>query len=458
MSEKDSVFFNENISRVNKTIEMILLTSALVPVSFIILSIIKIWIVPHDYSIKLLVFCLVSYGTCHMFNKFPRYQNISMYTGLTCCTIFVIFLGVNSVISVTIAYGFVPFLSCLYYNRRLTQGITLINYVSLMISLYVRSGGVQDVYIYKALVQRTSFEWFISNSIGFTIEFFFLFLITTALSNKTRITLKQLIRTMEENEKAMELVNEKNRLVSITNAELEEKNNRLSETQEKIIGFVAEVLGSHDLFTGHHAIHTRSYVEAIALELKKENLYVEILSDEYIETMKTAALLHDLGKIHIPDRILNKQGRFSPEEFEIMKSHPEEGKKLLEFFPLIDDGRFNEMAMEMAWHHHEKWDGTGYPRGLKGKEIPLCARIMACADVLDALVSRRLYKEPLTFDQAMEIFRTSSGTHFEPCLSRAVIQCRTRLEELDRTFKAKEKLSHDREVEWWTNFHKAFGT
>ena len=163
--------------------------------------------------------------------------------------------------------------------------------------------------------------------------------------------------------------------------------------------------------------------------------------------------MHDIGKIHIPEGILNKQGKFTSEEFELMKSHPEEGKRLLQVLPKIDDGRFNEIAKEMAYCHHEKWDGTGYPRGIAGKQIPLCARIMTAADVLDALISQRLYKNPKSIDQAMRVFLDSRGTHFEPCIADAVISLRDTIEKIDIDYKKKESEAYRKELEWWNNYH-----
>jgi HD-GYP domain-containing protein (c-di-GMP phosphodiesterase class II) len=190
-------------------------------------------------------------------------------------------------------------------------------------------------------------------------------------------------------------------------------------TQYKIIQFVSQVLGSHDLFTGRHLLHTRKYVEIIAKELRDLGYYREQLTDENIELYSTAALLHDIGKVHIPEGVLNKIGKFTPEEYELMKIHPSEGKKLLEFLPVIDDGTFNEIAMSMAYYHHEKWDGSGYPYGLKGEEIPLSARIMAVADVFDALISDRVYKKAFSFEKAMSIIQEESGTHFDPEVVKA---------------------------------------
>ena len=228
----------------------------------------------------------------------------------------------------------------------------------------------------------------------------------------------------------------------------------LSENQFYLMEFVAQLLGSHDLFTGRHVIHTQTYVEMIAHKLRELGYYTEELSDSTINNMKAAAFLHDIGKIHIPEGILNKNGKFTQEEFELMRCHPEEGAKLIDFLPLIDDGRFNKIAEEMTLCHHEKWDGTGYPYHLKGTDIPLSARIMAAADVLDALLSRRLYKSPIPIEEAMDVFKKSSGAHFEPCIVEAVLAIQSLIDESDHNFKETEAATNEEELACWDNYHE----
>ena len=228
----------------------------------------------------------------------------------------------------------------------------------------------------------------------------------------------------------------------------------LKENQFYLMEFVAQILGSHDLFTGRHVIHTKTYVGLIALKLRELGYYKDELTDETIKNMKAAAFLHDIGKIHIPEGLLNKNGRFNKTEFELMRCHPEEGAKLIDFLPLVDNGNFNKIAEEMTLCHHEKWDGTGYPYHLKGTEIPLSARIMAAADVLDALLSQRLYKSPMPISDAIETFKQSSETHFEPCIVEAVVALQQEIDETDRTFKEVEAATNEEELAWWNNYHQ----
>ena len=160
-------------------------------------------------------------------------------------------------------------------------------------------------------------------------------------------------------------------------------------------------------------------------ELKKEGKYTDILTDDYISSIVRCAPLHDIGKIKISDVILNKPGKLNDEEFEIMKTHTTAGYEILNqtIVNTLDNDYLKE-AINMAYCHHEKWDGSGYPRGLKGEEIPLSARIMAVADVFDALISERSYKKAFSFEKAIEIIKESSGTHFDPNIVKAFLNAK----------------------------------
>lgn len=197
---------------------------------------------------------------------------------------------------------------------------------------------------------------------------------------------------------------------------IKEQSDKISRLQEAVILDFAEMVEARDQCTGDHIKKTSFYVRGIAEQMKKEGKHTDILTDDYIEKLIRSAPLHDVGKIKISDLILNKPGRLDEEEFEQMKTHTIEGKNILtktSTHATDEEGYFNE-AIEMANSHHERWDGRGYPNGIGGENIPLSARIMAVADVFDALVSRRSYKEPFSFEKAVSIIREESGTHFDP--------------------------------------------
>ena len=419
-------FFNENIRSVNKVVEIIILTCAAVPLAFCILTLCGIWRVPHTYSASIFSYSICCFFVAHSLNKFQKTQKVGMYFGIISTALFVELLAVRNIIQVNITYAAVPFLSCLYFNKKITITSTITSFLLMVLALFIRSKTVLSVMATDVQV-HTPHTWFISTLVGYSIEFLFIFLMAITMANRSH--------------KAIEL--------------LHTQNQNLQNTQDMIIGFVASCLGSHDLFTGRHVQHTKHYVKIIATKLRDLGYYQDILTDETIHLYETAAFLHDIGKIHIPEGVLNKIGKFTEEDYKVMKTHPVEGKRLLEQLPKIGDGRFNQIAIDMAFCHHEKWDGTGYPRGLKGTEIPLCGRIMAAADVMDALISKRLYKEPFTINEAIDIFNESVEKQFEPCIVEATKACQQEIEELARSFKMQEAETEKQEVEWWENYHNS---
>lgn len=198
--------------------------------------------------------------------------------------------------------------------------------------------------------------------------------------------------------------------------------NQVTGMQSGIITMMAEIVENRDDNTGGHIRRTAGYVESIARELQKQGSYRDILTDGYINDIIVAAPLHDIGKIHISDAVLNKPGKLTQEEFEIMKTHTTAGQKLLEHAKEeLGESSYLNTAVEMAAYHHEWWNGGGYPYGISGDEIPLCARIMAVADVFDALTSKRCYKDAMPIEKAYEIIREESGTHFDPVVAEAFL-------------------------------------
>ena len=186
---------------------------------------------------------------------------------------------------------------------------------------------------------------------------------------------------------------------------------------------LTDMVESRDQCTGDHVFKTAAYAEIILCQMQKEGIYADQLSEEYIDEVVNSAPLHDVGKITVSDVILNKPGKLTDEEFRIMQSHTVEGGKIIDKAIAIvdeDTGYLTE-AKNLALCHHEKWNGKGYPAGLKGEEIPLSARVMAVADVFDALVSRRSYKEPFSIEKALDIIREEAGTHFDPLVAQAFL-------------------------------------
>ena len=421
ITEEDS-FFTENIVNINKRIYTILFCALIVPISFVVLTHVGVWYVPTPYAAMIFIYTLVMALICLLLNKTgnKNLQYVTMYLGLIGISGFVFLLGMKGVIVLTISWAFAPFISCLYYDRRLTRITTIINFILTIIAYWLRSSAVTLV----LSGVKTANRWFIENVPGVIVEFIFVFMVTDFLSKRTYQTFRRLMSINADkdgaykrlNEKTLEQFNtnkelqEKNDYIEKLNAELNSKNKGLNENQHKIVEFVVSSFGSFDLFGVTHNYHTGKYVQEISKRLRENGYYGDVLTDEKIEQLMLAALLHDAGKIRIPQSIVNKMGKYTEEEYEIMKTHPMEGRKLLEGMPLIDDGTFNTTAKEMALYHHERWDGSGYPYGVAGDTIPLCARIMGAADVLDALISPRLYKKPMSVEEAVKVFEEEKGT------------------------------------------------
>ena len=207
-------------------------------------------------------------------------------------------------------------------------------------------------------------------------------------------------------------------------AHVQRQNDKISRLQNGLIMVLADMVESRDQCTGDHVRKTAAYTGIIMRQLKKDGVYADQLTDEFIADVVNSAPLHDVGKIQVPDAILNKPGRLTDSEFSEMKSHTTAGSDIIaQAMSTVsgEDSRYLQEARNLAHYHHEKWNGTGYPDGLRGEEIPLSARIMAVADVFDALVSRRPYKNGFPFDKAMEIIRDSSGSHFDPKIVDAFV-------------------------------------
>ena len=232
----------------------------------------------------------------------------------------------------------------------------------------------------------------------------------------------------------MDNTNEENyiKLLNNYNADLskqvEEKTAHIRSIQNSIITGMAIMVEGRDNSTGGHVRRTSECVKVFTNDLKWK---MPELSVRFFTNLIKAAPMHDLGKIAVDDQILRKPGKFTDEEYAQMKTHAAKGAKIVEqVLTEVKDEEFKKIAVNVAHYHHEKWDGSGYPDGLSGEDIPLEARIMALADVFDALVSKRCYKEAFDFDRAFRIIEESLGSHFDPELGSIFMECRPNLEKL----------------------------
>lgn len=233
------------------------------------------------------------------------------------------------------------------------------------------------------------------------------------------------LRDVTEKEKNLKIMHSYNQSL---NAEVKKKTENIIGIQQKVVLGLANMVENRDSNTGGHVKRTSDIIRFVVREIQKTGVYE--IDEQYAQDIIRAAPMHDLGKITVENAILNKPGKLNDEEYEIMKSH---SIKSGEFVHLIIDGveeqHFVDVAFHVARYHHERWDGRGYPEGLVGEMIPLEARIMAIADVYDALVSKRIYKPPMPFENAARIMIEGMGTQFDPKMKMVFMGCRKDLEQ-----------------------------
>lgn len=240
--------------------------------------------------------------------------------------------------------------------------------------------------------------------------------------------------------------NEMGVIASYTNRMIEglkSQNQMVERLRDVIINSMASLAETRDNETGSHIRRTQHYVKLLAETLAEAPPYREVLTPSFMDLLYKTAPLHDIGKVGVPDAILLKPGRLTAEEFNIMKRHTVSGEEAIRRAEFRmgpgSDTSFLRCAREIAGGHHEKWDGTGYPRGLAGTEIPLSARLMALADVYDALRSKRVYKAACTHGEARTIILKGRGSHFDPAVVDAFIACEKRFVDISMCFEDKER-------------------
>ncbi|MBQ0002679.1 MAG: HD domain-containing protein [Treponema sp.] len=284
--------------------------------------------------------------------------------------------------------------------------------------------------ITKLNYNETSWKWIDNLENDFTIEANLISAICTIHPLKTRKKILGYLFELRDNTSEQNYINGINLYNQALTTAIEEKTAKITAMQDSIIKGMAMMVESRDNSTGGHILRTSDCVRIFVNKLKTNPRFSAWCNQEFCERMIKAAPMHDLGKIAVDDSILRKPGKFEPQEYEQMKKHSTKGSIIVqEVLRETTDLEFKAIAANIAHYHHEKWDGTGYPVGKKGKEIPVEARIMALADVFDALVSRRCYKEAKSFEEAFNIIQNDLGKHFDPEIGVIFLECRTQLEE-----------------------------
>jgi putative two-component system response regulator len=216
---------------------------------------------------------------------------------------------------------------------------------------------------------------------------------------------------------------------------IRERTAKLHGLQNSIVAVLADMVETRDKGTGGHIERTSMYIKVLIKEMKERGLYADEMRGWDVEKIISSARMHDLGKISITDIIVNKPGKLTDDEFEVMKSHAREGERIIdEIISRTGEGDFLVNAKVFAGTHHERWDGKGYPRGLQGTEIPLQGRIMAIVDVYDALVSERPYKKAFSDEEAISIIMQNSGTHFDPQIADLFYEARDHIKAVKAAF------------------------
>lgn len=294
-------------------------------------------------------------------------------------------MSTNAQLGIYITYVIAPVMSCIYFDKTLTRRISFFGYFMMIIGLVFRANSV----VTYELTTMSSLTWLISYTVRFTTEYLLIVLICYSIAVRARKILEDVFMRKQT----------------------------IDYMQQQMIFSFANIIESRDDITGQHVKRTSAYVRLIAEELKYSGLYSDELNNATLEYICLAAPIHDIGKLRIPDSILCKPGGLTDAEYNIIKSHTVRGREIIDnTMSNIENKDFLKIAKDVAYYHHERWDGTGYPTGISGRDIPLCARIMSVADVFDALVSRRSYKDSYSLDDAFNELIKSSGKQFEPLI------------------------------------------
>jgi putative two-component system response regulator len=244
---------------------------------------------------------------------------------------------------------------------------------------------------------------------------------------RTHVALRRATRALSERNQTLEEI-------------VDQRTRELAETQDLTIQALASLVEARDNETGGHVVRSQRYVRLLGAEMRRDPRFEACLTQRDVELMAKAAPLHDIGKVGIPDAILQKPGKLTAEEYEVMKTHTIIGRRALSIVSgeNTKPSEFLRFAIEITGSHHEKWEGTGYPEALAGEAIPLSARLMALADVYDALTCERVYKRALSHAEAKAIIETGRGGHFDPGVVDAFLRCERAFDEIAVSLRASD--------------------
>jgi len=255
------------------------------------------------------------------------------------------------------------------------------------------------------------------------------------------------VRSLLRTKRLQDELAEKNLALADMNENLaqlvEERTIEIMVTRDAAIFGLAKLAEYRDPETGAHLERIRNYTYELSADMAMQDKYHDLIDDEFCRMIYQSSPLHDIGKVGVPDNILLKPGKLTPEEFEIMKEHSTIGGDALAATSRwnVSGNNFLAMGCDIAYYHHEKWNGAGYPKKLAGEDIPLSARIMAISDVYDALASKRVYKEAMPHDEAVKIIIEGSGTHFDPDIVKAFLRMESKFKTIRERYEHMEERS-----------------
>lgn len=399
MKERNGILL-ENEKQANRIVAKVMRITFAVFTLIYLLDVVEIFIV--DIGIMTLAYIgggILLFLPTLLVNVLKQEKRYIKYVNVICATLFVVLITITLTYHVVVIYVYPIAIASLYFSKKLNILATAMTVVGVSIGqiLAFHLDIVTDdnfTELYKMIVYGVIPRALILIAVA---------AIFTMLCGRTTTLLSNLLGAKED----------------------------LSRYHDEMIMSFATLVENKDGSTGGHIKRTTTYVRLLAEELKKRGFYQEILTEEYVENLCKAAPMHDIGKISVPDVILQKPGKLTAEEFERMKQHTVSGGKIIqETFGHLPNKEYTKMAYEVARFHHEKWNGKGYPEGLKRKEIPLCARIMAIADVFDAVSEKRCYRDALPLEKCFEIILEGSGQDFEPMLVEVFLDMRTKIEKV----------------------------
>lgn len=404
-SKYNDKYIIEDTEKIASVLIFIILSSSIILFpSFINNTLLNLFQLPYNTYIFYIISALIGLLICKLELSSLRYTLILKQISNIYTQLLMLFIALNIILNTDYIHaGLISILIIYLYKINIKHTNPILFTISILIPLFIFTPYLIEFY--------QSIQTIVIIYILAFILIYFVFYSNITVKNK----LKNIITIETINNSLIKEIEEKNDIII-------QAFKKHSEIQDNIIYAMADLVENRDADTGNHTKRTADYSKIIAMSAKKMNFYENELTLDFIILIEKAAPIHDIGKIMISDNILKIPRRLTEEEFEIMKTHAITGAKIIEHVYMdIESSEYIQCASNIAHYHHERWDGKGYPEGLEKENIPLEARIVAIADVFDALISKRCYKDSFSLSDAFMIIEKESGTHFDPKLVQAFL-------------------------------------